>query len=67
MGLYNGGLLEWFLTEWSLVLKKKPDMGKCCVRFKKVDEIPFELIGRLATKMTPKEWVNIYVKNRGKR
>lgn len=61
MGLYsNKKLLEWFTSEWKKREPKKLDMGKSCIRFKKVDEIPFELIGKLATKMTPKQWIETY-------
>ena len=35
-------------------------MGKSCIRFKKVDQIPFELIGQLMTKMTPVDWIKKY-------
>ena len=35
-------------------------MGKSCIRFKKLNEIPFELIGELCTKMTVDEWIEIY-------
>ena len=35
-------------------------MGKSCIRFKKMDEIPFELIGELTKKMSSEEWINIY-------
>jgi hypothetical protein len=38
-------------------------MGKGCVRFKKMDDIPYKLIGELASKITPKEWIDIYEKN----
>ena len=61
MGLYaNKELLDWFVTEFQKVSKTKPDMGKSCVRFKKPDQIPFELIGNLVTKMTPDDWIKIY-------
>lgn len=61
MGLYSSGdLLNWFETEWPKYSTKKLDMGKCCVRFKKPDDIPFELIGRLVAKITPKEWIDTY-------
>ncbi len=60
MGLYDGPLLEWFRAEWAKVAGKKLDMGKCCVRFKKPEEIPFELIGELVSKVTPSEWIGIY-------
>lgn len=38
-------------------------MGKSCVRFKKMDDIPFELIAELSKKMTVDEWINIYENN----
>ncbi len=38
-------------------------MGKSCIRFKKLDEIPYKLIGDLMKKISVKEWINIYEKN----
>jgi hypothetical protein len=35
-------------------------MGKSCVRFKKVDEIPYKLIGELMRKMSAKDWIDKY-------
>lgn len=35
-------------------------MGKNCIRFKKMDQIPYDLIGELASKMTSEEWISIY-------
>ncbi|TDE17999.1 DUF1801 domain-containing protein [Dyadobacter psychrotolerans] len=68
MGLYADiRLLDWFTSEYPVYSKTKLDMGKSCIRFKKVDQIPFNLIERLASKMTPYEWINLYesvVKNR---
>lgn len=64
MGLYSDGeLLKWFEKEWPKYSSKRLDMGKCCVRFKKPDDIPYELIGMLATKVTPQQWITIYEKN----
>lgn len=61
MGLYDEGpLLEWFLSAWAKDIPKKPDMGKCCIRFKKTDEIPFALLGELVSKMTPEAWIEQY-------
>jgi hypothetical protein len=62
MGIYGDPqLLKWFTTEYAKHTKAKLDMGKGCIRFKKPDEIPFTLIGELATKMTPQEWIDRYV------
>ena len=64
MGMYaNPELLEWFVTEYPKHSSKKLDMGKSCVRFKKMEDIPFELIGELVTKMSVQDWVDLYEKN----
>lgn len=64
MGLYaDPDLLKWFTQEFAKNSTKKLDMGKSCIRFKKVDEIPFQLIGALAAKMTPSQWIDLYEKH----
>ena len=61
MGLYaNQKLLNWFLEEYSKHGNTKLDIGKSCLRFKKMDQIPFELIGELSKKVTVKEWIATY-------
>lgn len=61
MGVYaDKKLSEWFIKEYTKHSKSKPDMGKSCIRFKKTDQIPYELIGELAKKITPKEWIAKY-------
>jgi hypothetical protein len=61
MGIYSDPkLLEWFVTEYPKHSKQKLDMGKSCVRFKKLDDIPYKLIGKLMTKISVKEWITIY-------
>jgi hypothetical protein len=37
-------------------------MGKGCLRFKKMDTIPFEFIGELATKIAVEDWIMQYEK-----
>jgi uncharacterized protein YdhG (YjbR/CyaY superfamily) len=44
-------------------VKTKLDMGKSCIRFKKPDQIPFELLGELASKMSLQQWIELYEKN----
>lgn len=56
-------LHEWFVAEYPKHTKAKLDMGKSCIRFKKVDQIPYQLIGELATKVTVDEWISRYEKN----
>ena len=63
MGIYaNPELLNWFVSEYPKHCKRKLDMGKSCIRFKKIEEIPFELIAELCTKMTPQDWIELYEK-----
>ena len=61
MGIYaNPELLEWFISEYPKHCKHKLDMGKSCIRLKKMDEIPYELIGELMQRMTVDEWIDLY-------
>ncbi|MBW7845782.1 MAG: DUF1801 domain-containing protein [Bacteroidia bacterium] len=61
MGIYaNPELYDWFVKKYTEQCKHKLDMGKSCVRFKKPDEIPYALIGELMTKISVKEWINMY-------
>lgn len=63
MGLYlDESLLNWFLEEYPKATSAKLDMGKSCIRFKKLDLIPFELIGSLMEKMTAEQWIAAYEK-----
>ena len=63
MGMYSEPkLLKWFQEEYPKHNNGKLDMGKSCVRFKKPENIPFELIGALMKKMTVKDWISLYEK-----
>lgn len=60
-GIYaNPELHDWFIKEYPKHCKRKLDMGKSCVRFKKIDEIPYELIAELVKKMSVEQWITIY-------
>ncbi len=64
MGIYGDkSLLQWFVDEYSKQVTTKLDMGKSCIRFKKINEIPYKLIGELCEKITPNAWIKIYEKN----
>ena len=52
-------VLNWFVNEYPKHCKTKLDMGKACIRFKKMDDIPYQLIGELAAKLTPQQWIEI--------
>lgn len=61
MGLLaNQELLSWFKEEFPKYSRRKLDIGKSCIRFKDIDNIPYELIGRLSTQMTPEQWIALY-------
>jgi uncharacterized protein YdhG (YjbR/CyaY superfamily) len=61
MGIYaKKEVLDWFVSEYPKHCKTKLDMGKSCIRFKKPDQIPFDLIAELCRKMTVEEWITFY-------
>lgn len=55
-------LHKWFTEEYAKLNIGKLDMGKSCIRFKNPDKIPYKLIGELASKITPDEWIATYEK-----
>ena len=63
-GIYaNKKLHDWFVNEYPKYVKTKLDMGKSCVRFKKVENIPYDLIAELVQKTSMEEWISIYEEN----
>ncbi len=62
LALYKGELLDWFTSKWDEISDKKLDMGKCCVRFKKPEDVPLKLIGELTARITPSQWIEQYEK-----
>lgn len=64
LGLYaDNSLLDWFVSEYPKYSTYKLDMGKGCVRFKKPEAIPFELIQQLVSKISVPEWISFYENN----
>lgn len=69
VALYHSGiyadkkLLDWFVAEYPKHVKTKLDMGKSCIRFKKMENIPYDLITELCQKMTVEDWITLYEKN----
>jgi len=53
-------LHEWFAKSYELLNIGKLDMGKSCIRFKKIDKIPFDLVGELCSKLTVEEYIKAY-------
>lgn len=66
IALYHSGiyadpnLLTWFKNEYPKQSNSKLDMGKSCIRFKNLEDIPFRLIGELAEKISPQDWISNY-------
>lgn len=69
IALYHSGIYadpklhDWFVAEYPKHCKRKLDMGKSCIRFKSMNDIPYTLIGELSTKMTVDDWVALYESN----
>ena len=50
---------EWFQKAWTAA-GKKLNMGKSCVRFKKLDDVPLEVVGKAAKRLSVKQYIRIY-------
>ncbi|MDA1093009.1 MAG: DUF1801 domain-containing protein [Acidobacteria bacterium] len=62
-GLYmNPALLQWFTAQYAQQVGGNPDMGKGCVRFKKMEQIPYKLIGELVAKINVEKYLDSYQK-----
>lgn len=55
--------LQWF-TEGFAASGKKLDMGKSCVRFKKLEDLPLELIGETIGRTPVSEYIACYETSR---
>lgn len=60
MGLQADKTLKWFTSEYAKRSKTKLDMGKSCIRLRKPEDVPLDLIGDLVSKMSVDEWIALY-------
>jgi uncharacterized protein YdhG (YjbR/CyaY superfamily) len=61
MGIYaDKKLFDWLVSEFPKHSNLKLDMGKSCIRFKKMNQIPYQLLGELVSKITPTVWIEKY-------
>lgn len=61
MGIYaDEELSNWFVEEYKKRAKYKLDMGKSCIRLKRMDDIPFDLFGELVKKISVDDWIKMY-------
>ncbi len=54
----------WFNKEYK-ASGKKLDMGKCCIRFKKPEDLALDVIGKAIARRPVKKHIEIYEKARG--
>ena len=66
MCVYQDAALLAQLKEDFAKAGKKPDMGKCCVRFKKLEDVPLPAIARAIRAVTPAKYIAAYEKIKGK-
>ena len=58
--IYSSTEMEkWFRQEWAQT-GKKLDMGKSCIRFKTLDDLPVELIGQTVARMPVPKYIEFY-------
>jgi hypothetical protein len=62
---HDSATLKWFKKEYTAT-GKKLNMGKCCIRFKKLDDLPLELIGQEIAMSTMKDYIAAYEKRKAK-
>jgi uncharacterized protein YdhG (YjbR/CyaY superfamily) len=64
LGIYESTeILDWFVSEYPKYVKHKLDMGKGCIRFKKINEIPYKLIEELIKKISLEKYISQYEAN----
>ena len=64
MAIYaDKNLYDWFVAEYPKYSNAKLDMGKSCVRFKKPEAIPYQLIAELCTKISLQDGITLYETN----
>jgi hypothetical protein len=56
---------EWFKKAYKAT-GKKLDMGKSCVRFKKLDDLPLDVIGQAIARVPVKSYIKAYEESRQK-
>lgn len=65
MFLYEGDASDLFAAEWAKT-GKKLDMGKCCIRFKKVEQLALDVIAAQIRRVPAKAYIATYEKSLAK-
>ncbi len=58
-------LMEWFEGKYR-ASGKRMDIGKACVRFKSVDDLPLELVGEAIARTSVADYIELYEASRRK-
>ncbi len=64
MNVYGDGETQRWFADGFAAAGKKLDMGKSCVRFKKLDDLPLELIGETIARTPAAEYIAHYEASR---
>ena len=59
---FSPTLLAWLKEQFALK-GKKLDMGKCCLRFKKLEDLPLDVIGELIARVPVSDYIRQYESN----
>jgi hypothetical protein len=66
MSLYGDASTEqWFRAQFK-ARGKKLEMGKACVRFTSLDDLPLDVIGETIAKVPIDTWIKVYQQSRAK-
>jgi hypothetical protein len=65
MGVYSDPEQERRLRQGFDRADKKLDMGKSCLRFRSLEDLPLDVIAEIAASMTPSELIARYESSRG--
>lgn len=60
MSVYGDGSEERWLRAQFAAAGKKLDMGKCCIRFKKLEELPLDVLGEAIRRVPARKYVEQY-------
>ena len=65
MGIYgDDGESSWFRERWAET-GKKLDMGKSCVRFRRLDDLALDVVGEAIARTSVDDFIAVYERSRG--
>ncbi len=63
MGVYADEDDSWFRDRWTAT-GKKLDMGKSCVRFRRLDDVPLDVVGDAIRRVSVEDFLAAYERSR---